>query len=199
MKHASLVPSIVAALMMFVPHGFAIANTTHYDFSFEEFSIDLDNSWIPSSPVDEIAALRDWKNGDLDLEIYTLKSTQAKNLRAYVRKGDVESSTACDGKPAMKSLRTQWFIINGYRAVTRHVLSCMTNSDLFITYLSDGKRIAEITMNSPERAHPTKNITFTDQDGKHISEITINESPKPILAAKDAELHQSVVRAFRFH
>jgi hypothetical protein len=99
----------------------------------------------------------------------------------------------------MTTLNAKWLTINGYRAVMRHELSCITNGDFYITYLSNGRQIGEITTNSPDREHLTKTISFTDEDGNDISNVTVNSSPATVLTAKDAAIHKTVVRAFRFH
>ena len=143
-----------------------------------------------------MAALRNWNMGDSHLEIYTIRSKQAKNLHRYIAKDDKESSKLCNGKPAETILRSESLRINGYRAVERYVLSCITGGDFYVTRITDGNRIAEITMNKPTDATKTGYISFTDGKGNYTGGSPTYNGHS--LTDADAVIYQQILDAFHF-
>lgn len=192
MKHLAL--SIVLASLTCSPLVQAAASMSHYSYGTEGFSVDLDKAWIADM---QEGALKNWDMGEMHLEIYAYPSSQAKNLRRYIAKEDAASRTSCDGKPAMTVLKAEWVIVGGHRALMRHELSCMTGSDLYVTYASDKKFIAEIVMNKPS-AGTNSSVTLVDEHGKFISDLEVNNPPRAILTDADAALYGKILQSFRF-
>lgn len=195
MKHFPL--SLVTLLTItLLPLTVSAADSTHYNFPTDGFSVDLDQSWTPD--VQE-GPLKTWDAKDTThLEIYAFSSRQAKNLRRYVAKNDNESKASCNGKSAVTVLNAEWLTINGHRALTRHELSCMTGSDFYVTYISDKKFIVEITTNRPSAVKTNKTVKFVDKDGKFISDVALTDPPHATLTDADAVLHTKILLTFRF-
>ncbi len=196
MKHSFLtVCTVFASFCSSVATADASA-VQHYDFPLDGFGVDLDAGWIPHSALmADGTALHAWDQNDSHLEIYIVKTKQAKNLRRYIGKQDKEGLTVCNGKPAMTVLSAKWLTVSGHRALMRHEHSCMTEGDLLVTVAADGTRIVEITTNNPN-APKKDTIHLTDAKGKSIGDMQTFAGD--VLDDHDSAVHLEVLNAFRF-